>query len=63
MTARERVKNLLMHFNLELEKKIIPLMETRTPYILSSDHSTPPDVEYETFLYFRDRGLELARYR
>jgi hypothetical protein len=52
-----------MHFNLELEKKIIPLMETRTPYILSSDHSTPPDVEYETFLYFRDRGLELARYR
>jgi len=60
---REIISNDRRRINLELEKKIIPLMETRTPYILSSDHSTPPDVEYETFLYFRDRGLELARYR
>lgn len=46
----------------ELRWKILPLMETRTPYILGTDHSTPPEVDYDTFVYFRERGLELARY-
>jgi uroporphyrinogen decarboxylase len=56
------ISNDRARINAELEKKILPLMKTRTPYILSSDHSTPPDVDFDTFLYFRDRGLELARY-
>ena len=59
---REIISNDRRRIDAELKKKILPLMETKTPYILSSDHSTPPDVDYETFLYFRDRGLELARY-
>ncbi|MDD5677727.1 MAG: uroporphyrinogen decarboxylase family protein [Kiritimatiellae bacterium] len=59
---REIISNDRNRIDAELKKKILPLMETKTPYILSSDHSTPPDVDYETFLYFRDRGLELARY-
>jgi uroporphyrinogen decarboxylase len=59
---REVISNDRARINAELEKKILPLMKTRTPYILSSDHSTPPDVDFDTFLYFRDRGLELARY-
>ena len=59
---REIISNDRNRIDAELKKKILPLMKTKTPYILSSDHSTPPDVDYETFLYFRDRGLELARY-
>jgi uroporphyrinogen decarboxylase len=59
---REVISNNRNRIDAELKKKIMPLMKTKTPYILCSDHSTPPDVDYETFLYFRDRGLELARY-
>ncbi|MBU4211124.1 MAG: hypothetical protein L6437_07145 [Kiritimatiellae bacterium] len=59
---REIISNDRNRIDAELKKKILPLMATKTPYILSSDHSTPPDVDYEAFLYFRDRGLELARY-
>lgn len=59
---REIISNDRARIDAELKKKILPLIKTGTPYILSSDHSTPPEVDYETFLYFRDRGLELARY-
>ena len=59
---REIITNDRSRIDAELKKKILPLMKTKTPYILGSDHSTPPEVDYETFLYFRDRGLELARY-
>jgi len=59
---REIIPNDRNRIDAELKKKILPLMAAKTPYILSSDHSTPPDVDYETFLYFRDRGLELAKY-
>jgi len=59
---REIISNDKQRIEAELKKKILPLMATKTPYILSSDHSTPPDVDYESFLYFRDRGLELAAY-
>ncbi len=59
---RDLIANDRRRIDAELGKKILPLMESRTPYILSSDHSTPPQVDYETFLYFRNRGRELARY-
>jgi uroporphyrinogen decarboxylase len=59
---REIASNDKKRIDTELKKKILPLMKSRTPYILSSDHSTPPDVNFETFLYFRDRGLELGKY-
>jgi hypothetical protein len=60
---REVASNDRRRIDAELQKKILPLMASKTPFILSSDHSTPPDVSYESFLYFRDRGLELGRYR
>lgn len=60
---REIISNDRRRIDAELRKKILPLMATRTPYILSSDHSTPPDVDFDTFIYFRDRGLELATYK
>lgn len=59
---REIISNDKQRIDAELQRKILPLMATNTPYILSSDHSTPPEVDYESFLYFRDRGLELATY-
>ncbi len=59
---RELISNDRARIDAELRKKILPLIATRTPYILSTDHSTPPEVDYESFIYFRDRGLELARY-
>ncbi len=59
---RELISNDRARIDAELRKKILPLIATRTPYILSTDHSTPPEVDYESFVYFRDRGLELARY-
>jgi uroporphyrinogen decarboxylase len=60
---REIASNDRKRIDAELRKKIEPLMATHTPFVLSSDHSTPPDVDYESFLYFRDRGLEIAHYR
>jgi uroporphyrinogen decarboxylase len=59
---REVISNDKRRIDAELKKKILPLMATNTPYILSSDHSTPPEVDYDSFIYFRDRGLELATY-
>lgn len=59
---REVISNDKQRIEAELRKKILPLMATKTPYILSSDHSTPSEVDFESFMYFRDRGLELARY-
>jgi uroporphyrinogen decarboxylase len=44
----------------ELEKKIIPVMQRRGGYILHSDHSIPPEVDYETLQYFFDTGKRLA---
>lgn len=59
---RKVISNDRQQIDAELKKKILPLIASKTPYILSSDHSTPPEVNYESFLYFRDRGLELAAY-
>ncbi len=59
---REVISNDRKRIDAELRKKILPLMASKTPFILSSDHSTPPDVNYDTFLCFRDRGLEIGRY-
>jgi len=60
---REIISNDRRRIDAELKKKILPLMATNTPYILSTDHSTPPDVDFDSFVYFRDRGLELAAYK
>ena len=44
----------------ELNKKIIPLLERGTGYILHSDHSIPPDVEHDTLKYFFDHGRRIT---
>ncbi len=45
----------------ELEAKI-PVVKGNYGYVLHSDHSIPDTVDYDTYRYFVDRGLELGRY-
>lgn len=45
----------------ELEEKI-PIVKGNYGFILSSDHSIPDTVEYETYRYFMEKGLELGKY-
>jgi len=44
----------------ELEAKI-PVVKQGFGYVLHSDHSIPNTVDYETYRYFVDRGLELGK--
>ncbi len=59
---REIASNDRARIDAELDRKIGPLIASGTPYMLSSDHSTPPDVDYASFVHFRDQGLARARY-
>jgi uroporphyrinogen decarboxylase len=45
----------------ELESKI-PIVKGHNGYVLHSDHSIPNTVQYETYQYFIEKGLELGRY-
>ncbi len=47
--------------NAELESKV-PIVKGHNGYVLHSDHSIPNTVNYETYQYFIERGLELGRY-
>ena len=45
----------------ELESKI-PFVKQGFGYVLHSDHSIPATVDFESYLYFIQKGLELGRY-
>jgi uroporphyrinogen decarboxylase len=45
----------------ELEAKI-PVVKGNYGYVLHSDHSIPNTVDYETYRYFVEKGLELGTY-
>ena len=45
----------------ELETKMLPVLEGGGGYILHSDHSEPPEVDFETMKYFVEHGRELSR--
>jgi len=47
--------------NKELESKI-PIVKGNNGFILHSDHSIPYTVNYESYKYFLERGLELGTY-
>ncbi|HOT49510.1 MAG TPA: uroporphyrinogen decarboxylase family protein, partial [Candidatus Hydrogenedentes bacterium] len=40
----------------------IPEVKRHYGYVLHSDHSIPDQVEYESYRYFVERGLELGTY-
>lgn len=47
--------------NRELESKI-PIVKGKNGFILHSDHSIPNTVNFESYKYFVERGLELGKY-
>jgi uroporphyrinogen decarboxylase len=44
----------------ELVKKITPVIKGGGGYILHTDHSEPPEVDYDTEKYFIQKGIEVA---
>lgn len=61
MDVRVLYTNDIDEVNRELSAKI-PVVKEGNGYILHSDHSIPNTVDYGTYRYFVDRGLELGRY-
>jgi uroporphyrinogen decarboxylase len=59
--ARVLIANDRAAIDAELERLVRPVLEGGGGYILSSDHSEPPEVSYDTIRYFLDRGLEMSR--
>ena len=59
--ARVLIANNRPAIDKELQKKIPPIIKGGGGYILHSDHSEPPEVDYETVWYFINRGREIAR--
>ncbi len=45
----------------EMDRKILPVVTNGGGYILHSDHSEPPEIDYETMMYFVERGRTLGR--
>ncbi|MHC4873808.1 MAG: uroporphyrinogen decarboxylase family protein [Planctomycetota bacterium] len=45
----------------ELRKKILPVLEGGGYYMLHSDHSIPPEINYETVEFFFAKARELSR--
>lgn len=45
----------------EMDKKILPVVTNGGGYILHTDHSEPPEIDYETMRYFVERGRKLGR--
>jgi uroporphyrinogen decarboxylase len=45
----------------EMDRKILPVVEGGGGYVLHSDHSEPPEIDYETMRYFVERGRTLGR--
>ena len=59
--ARVLIANDRSAIDKELVKKIPPIIKGGGGYILHSDHSEPPETDYETIWYFINRGREIAR--
>lgn len=53
--------NDLKQIDRELEEKI-PIVKGRNGFVLHSDHSIPQTVDYATYKYFIEKGLELGKY-
>ena len=59
--VRFLTNNDLKGIDKELERRIPDLMKD-SGYVLHSDHSIPNQVNYETYRYFLQRGLEIGTY-
>jgi uroporphyrinogen decarboxylase len=61
LDIRPMVANDRQGIQAELDRKL-PAAMAGSGYILHSDHSVPSEVQYETYRFFHDRGLEMGTY-
>jgi uroporphyrinogen decarboxylase len=61
MDARALVSNDLAQVAKELEDKL-PAAMAGSGYVLQVDHSVPDQVNFETYEYFVEKGLEIGKY-
>ena len=61
MDVRKLYTNNMAVIEEELSSKI-PVVKGNYGYVLHSDHSIPDQVEYDSYRYFVERGLELGTY-
>ncbi|MHB9026625.1 MAG: uroporphyrinogen decarboxylase family protein [Armatimonadota bacterium] len=59
--VRALISNDRAQIDAEMDKKILPVLEGGGGYILHSDHSEPPEIDYETMCYFLERGRAMSR--
>ncbi|MCL2461504.1 MAG: hypothetical protein FWF44_02475 [Defluviitaleaceae bacterium] len=59
--VRELESNDRARIDAELEKKI-PIVKEGFAYFLHTDHSIPKTVDFDTYGYFVEKGLELGKY-
>ena len=55
------ISNDLKALDEEMDKKILPVVNGGGGYIVHSDHSEPPEVNYETMKHFIERGKRMGR--
>jgi uroporphyrinogen decarboxylase len=61
MDIRVLYSNDTSQITAELQAKI-PVVKRNYGYVLHSDHSIPDQVDYDSYRYFTQKGLELGRY-
>ena len=55
------ISNNLAALDAEMDRKILPVVQGGGGYILHTDHSEPPEINYETMKHFVERGRMLGR--
>ncbi|HOF88070.1 MAG TPA: uroporphyrinogen decarboxylase family protein [Armatimonadota bacterium] len=61
LDVRHLIANDRAAIDRELETKMLPVLAGGGGFILHSDHSEPPEVDYATMRYFVERGRALSR--
>ena len=61
LDVRTMVANDRRAIEAELKKKL-PIAMKAGGYVVHSDHSIPPQVEYDTYKFFAERSLEIGTY-
>ena len=56
LDVRSLISNDRRKVDEEMDKKLLPVLKAGGSFIVHSDHSIPPDVDYDTLVYFLERG-------
>jgi uroporphyrinogen decarboxylase len=56
LDVRELISNDFNRIDAEMDKKIIPLLEGGNGFIVHTDHSVPPDVNYESMVHWYEKA-------